>query len=99
MTSGLYIDITTLHHNETAQAEGIEGAMMCKDLHGYMYEDIFPLRETVFEGAAARVPFAYAEILTEEYEAEALSRTEFHEHRFDEGRQEWVLMEENGGED
>jgi hypothetical protein len=97
MTSGLYIDITTLHHNETAQAEGIEGAMMCKDLHKYMYEDIFPLRETVFEGAKARVPFAYAEVLTEEYEAEALSRTEFHEHRFDEGRREWVLMEKNGG--
>ena len=94
MTSGLYIDITTLHHNETAQAEGVEGAMMCKDLHNYMYEDIFPLRETVFEGVAARVPFAYAEVLTEEYGSEALSRTEFNEHRFDEKRQEWVWVKE-----
>lgn len=96
MTSGLYIDITTLHPNETAQAEGIEGAMMCKDLHNYMYDDIFPLRETIFEGAAARVPFAYADILTEEYEPESLSNTEFHEHRFDPVLQEWVLMAENG---
>lgn len=97
MTSGLYIDITTLHHNETAQAEGIEGAMMCKDLHNYMYDDIFPLRETTFEGAAARVPFAYADILTEEYEAESLSQTEFHEHKFDSVLQEWIPMPKDGG--
>jgi hypothetical protein len=97
MMSGLYIDITTLHHNETAQAEGIEDAMMCKDLHGYSYDDIFPLRETVFECAAARVPFAYAEVLAEEYHAEALSRAEFNGYKFDEGLQEWVLMPEMGG--
>jgi hypothetical protein len=96
MTSGLYIDITTLHHNATAQAEGIEDAMMCKDLHKYMYDDIFPLRETIFEGAAARVPFAYAEVLAEEYGDEALSRTEFHEHKFDEGLREWVLVPGGG---
>lgn len=89
-TSGLYIDITTLRHNETAQAEGIEGAMMCKDLHNYMYEDIFPLRETTFEGAAARVPFAYADILTEEYGSESLSNTEFHDHKFDPDVMEWL---------
>jgi len=96
MTSGLYIDITTLHHNATAQAEGIEDAMMCKDLHNYMYDDIFPLRETVFEGAAARVPFAYAEVLAEEYGDEALSRTVFHQHRWNDGLREWVLMPEAG---
>jgi hypothetical protein len=96
MTSGLYIDITTLHHNATAQAEGIEDAMMCKDLHNYMYDDIFPLRETVFEGAAARVPFAYADVLAEEYGDEALSRTEFHQHRWNDGLREWVLMPEAG---
>ena len=84
--------MTTLRNNETAQAEGIKGAMMCKDLHTYMYEDIFPLRETVFEGAAARIPFAYADVLTEEYGSESLSKTEFNQHKFDTVLQEWIRM-------
>lgn len=89
-SSGLYIDITTLRHNETAEAEGVQGAMMCKDLHKYMYEDIFPLRETTFEGAAAWIPFAYADVLTEEYGSESLSNTEYNGHTFDPELMEWV---------
>lgn len=42
--TGLFIDITTLRHNLTAQAEGHEGYMMCKDRHHYNFSDIFPLR-------------------------------------------------------
>jgi hypothetical protein len=92
MTSGLYVDMTTLHNNVTAQAEGMEGAMMCKDLHKYLYEDIFPLRETTFEGAAARIPWAYASVLAEEYGEEALSETEFNGYKFEPVVQEWVKM-------
>jgi phosphorylcholine metabolism protein LicD len=92
MTSGLYVDMTTLRNNVTAQAEGKEGAMMCKDLHNYMYEDIFPLRETTFEGAAARIPFAYADVLTEEYGSESLSRTDFNGYNFDPAVQEWIQV-------
>lgn len=97
-TSGLYIDITTLRNNETAQAEGIEGAMMCKDLHSYMYDQIFPLRETTFEGCAARIPFAYADVLTEEYGSESLSNTEYNDHQFDSELQEWIRMPKNDAE-
>lgn len=98
-SSGLYIDITTLRHNETAEAEGIQGAMMCKDLHRYMYEDIFPLRETTFEGAAAWIPFAYADVLTEEYGSESLSKTEFNDHTFDPNLQEWIKNSEKKEKD
>jgi hypothetical protein len=59
-------------------------------LHNYMYEDIFPLRETIFEGAAARIPFAYADVLTEEYGSESLSNTEYNDHKFDSVLQEWI---------
>lgn len=97
-SSGLYIDITTLRHNETAEAEGIEDAMMCKDLHSYMYEQIFPLRETTFEGAAARVPFAYADVLTEEYGSESLSKTEYHNHVFDPDAMEWLPVHKDENE-
>lgn len=97
-TSGLYVDMTTLRNNETAQAEGKEGAMMCKDLHNYMYDDIFPLRETTFEGAAARIPFAYADVLTEEYGSESLTQTEFNDHKFDPVLQEWIHMPAKDGE-
>lgn len=42
--TGLFIDITTLRPNLTAQEEGHEGYMMCKDRHHYNFTDIFPLR-------------------------------------------------------
>lgn len=90
--SGLFIDITTLRHNKTAEAEGISGAMMVKDTHHYMYDDIFPLRDSSFENLPVKVPFAYAELLREEYGAASLTRTEFEKHRFDEEKNEWIPM-------
>lgn len=90
--TGLFIDITTLRRNLTAEALGIEGAMMIKDRHHYMYDDIYPLRETEFEGAPAKVPFAYAELLVEEYGDKALTQTNFNNHRFDTEKQEWIPL-------
>lgn len=34
--TGMFIDITTVRKNETAEAEGIKGALMCKDKHHYL---------------------------------------------------------------
>jgi hypothetical protein len=88
---GLYIDITTLRRNRTAQETlGIDGAMMAKDGHSYAYDDVFPLRETTFEGMPARIPYAYAELLMEEYGEEALSHVEFEDHEYDLAREEWI---------
>lgn len=44
MDTGLFIDITTLRPNRTAQEQGHEGYMMVKDRHHYNFSDIFPLR-------------------------------------------------------
>jgi hypothetical protein len=43
------------------------------------YQDsyIFPLRDTFFEGAPAKIPFAYKELLESEYREKALYKTDY----------------------
>ncbi|KAK1043525.1 mannosyltransferase [Friedmanniomyces endolithicus] len=91
-STGVFIDITTLRRNSTAQALGFPDAMMVKDTHHYNYDDIFPLRHSIFEGYPVQIPYAYAELLMEEYGAKALSEVYFQNHRFDPGRGEWVAL-------
>ena len=72
--NGLYIDITGLSELEPKDRPGV---VSCKNYHSYKLKDIYPLRETTYEGVAAMVPFAYTEMLIEEYETKALSTTKF----------------------
>jgi phosphorylcholine metabolism protein LicD len=88
--SGLFIDITTLRRNRTAEAEGREGMMMCKDKHHYEQKDIFPLRESSFEGTPVKIPYAYAALLEEEYGKRALTNKNFENHYFDTEKMEWL---------
>lgn len=90
MTSGLFVDITTLRRNRTAEALGIDEPMMVKDKHHYRYEDIFPLQQSLLEGAPVHVPFAYDELLVEEYGSEVLTKTSFDGFTFDQRMGEWV---------
>lgn len=87
--TGLFIDITTLRRNATAEAEGDLGAMMCKDGHGYYEDDIFPLRASVFEGMPVKVPNAYASLLEEEYGRSSLTQVDFLGYHFDSASMEW----------
>lgn len=64
--SGLYIDIKPFRCLHKSNAD-VKGVKTCEDEHPSMYENIFPLRDTVFEGVAAKVPSAFADLLTEEY--------------------------------
>jgi hypothetical protein len=72
--NGLFIDITGLSetHPDTAP-----GTWVCKNYHRYKTDDLYPMRETVFEGTIAKVPYAYDKILVEEYKEKALVVTEF----------------------
>lgn len=90
ISTGLYVDITTLHRDQQGEASGVNGVLMCKDKHRYKHSDIFPLRQTTFEDVAAKVPFAFANVLVEEYGSLALTTTVFEGHRFDYGLREWV---------
>ena len=46
-------------------------------MHGYWTTDLYPLRETEFEGVPAWVPREYEEILVEEYGERSLTETEW----------------------
>jgi LicD family len=90
MESGLFIDITTLRPNRTAEALGQRGMMMCKDKHWFWEKSIYPLRDSVFENIPVKVPHAYTELLEEEYTPQSLTRTNFQGHTFDSEKMEWI---------
>ena len=78
--NSLFIDITGISETNPFDRPGV---WSCKNQHEYYMTEIWPLKETTFEGVTALVPFAYDTVLMEEYEAEALAGTE-HER--------WVLF-------
>ncbi|KAF4552677.1 LicD-like protein [Elsinoe fawcettii] len=90
MVSGLFIDITVLHRDTEAQSKGQAGAMYCKDNHTYTMDTIFPLRESVFEDTPALIPYAYTEILMEEYGTESLVNRNYENHYFDQEVMDWI---------
>lgn len=85
VSNGLFLDITGLTGNDPNHTDIIE----CKNEHRYNVSDIFPLRDSVFEGVPARVPYAYTQILADEYSSESLFQTQFHNHTFDAQRGHW----------
>lgn len=72
--NGLFIDITGL--SET-RPDTDPDVWSCKNYHRYKTTDLYPMRETMFEGVLAKVPYAYDKILIQEYEEKALVLTEF----------------------
>lgn len=103
--TGLYIDITTIHtapagssfvSAASAPPDTAPDRLYTKDQHGFLASQLFPLRSTTFEGIAVSIPYAYEELLLEEYGAEALTETWFKGYGFDEGRKEWVPAEPTG---
>jgi len=62
--NGLYVDITALTE---LNPETSPNVVSCKHFHNYRLQDIYPLRESVFEGTKAKIPFNYKTVLAEEY--------------------------------
>ncbi|CAG8980828.1 hypothetical protein HYALB_00003756 [Hymenoscyphus albidus] len=89
MTSGLFIDITAVRYDRDL------GLLECKDGHQYYKTEIFPLRDTFFEGTAAKIPFKYKQILEDEYTQNSLTDTIFEGHKFNEVTEEWVPINED----
>ncbi|KAF1961261.1 hypothetical protein CC80DRAFT_234233 [Byssothecium circinans] len=77
VSNGLFVDITGLSetHPDTNPGEWV-----CKNYHRYATSDLYPMRETMFEGVVAKVPYSYDKILVQEYEEKALVVTEFQGH-------------------
>ena len=72
--NGLYIDITGLSETHPDVQPGV---WSCKNYHRYKVKDLYPMRETLFEGVPALVPYAYDRVLMEEYEEKAWVVTQF----------------------
>lgn len=70
--NGLYIDITGLAETNPERQPGV---WSCKNYHHYRTRDIYPLRETEFEGVPALVPYGFDTILVQEYTPRALTKT------------------------
>jgi len=87
--NGLFIDISTVRPDEARRKEGIEGALMVKDKHLYLERDIFPLRDSYFEGIHVKIPFEYSRLLAEEYGQKALTTTVFEKHKFNDTSKIW----------
>lgn len=91
--TGLFIDITAVRLNHSVSPDEPQ-QLYCKDKHHYRADDIFPLRPSVFEGVPVQVPYAYQDLLAEEYGADALVNTHFYKqnHFFDQAAMEWRPM-------
>jgi hypothetical protein len=72
--NGLFIDITGLSETHPDTKPGV---WVCKNYHRYNTADLYPMRETMFEGVVAKVPYAYDKILVQEYKEKALVVTDF----------------------
>lgn len=87
VASGLFIDVTGLaerdpwggYYGSDGKGGGAEpGVWSCKNFHRYRTQDLYPMRETEFEGVrGAKVPYAFEKVLMEEYGGRALVATEW----------------------
>lgn len=89
-SSGLFIDITAVRADDENRAKGHPGALMCKDTHRYDENDIFPLRDSIYEGSHVKIPYQYAKLLSGEYGGHSLTNTKFAGHTFVEEAQLWI---------
>ncbi|KAK5952403.1 mannosyltransferase [Knufia fluminis] len=94
--NGLFIDVSTVRPDDERRKNGVEGALMSKDKHEYLELDIFPLRDSKFEGIHVKIPFEYARLLGNEYGSQALIATEFEHHRFNETTKVWEPVVQQG---
>ncbi|KAL2824889.1 LicD family-domain-containing protein [Aspergillus cavernicola] len=95
MQTGLYIDITALSRLDKEKPN----EWGCKNHHKYLINDIYPLRQTTFEGVAAKVPFRYEQVLTDEYNEKALTDTHYNHFTWDSQTEEWTPDEVFAAED
>ena len=89
-STGLFIDITTVHSVPSSESTD-SGEMYTKDTHLYTTSSLFPLREARFEGTRVFVPYAYEQLLVEEYGPRSLTETRFGDYQFNEDTKEWAL--------
>lgn len=73
-SNGMFIDITGLAERDPTKAPGI---WACKNNHRYKTTQLYPMRETEFEGVPATVPYSFDSVLVEEYGKKSLVTTKW----------------------
>ncbi|KAL8365141.1 hypothetical protein RB595_004112 [Gaeumannomyces hyphopodioides] len=90
ISNGMFVDITGLAEREPGKQPGI---WSCKNYHKYRTRDLYPMRESEFEGVPATVPYSFDRILTEEYGMKALVTTEWLGHKWEPEAKEWIKIQ------
>ena len=75
-------------HEPDPYADEIQ--LYVKDTHAYLSSQIYPLRTSHLEKVPIKVPYAYEEVLLEEYGAEALTESWYNGYAFETERGQWV---------
>lgn len=78
-SNGMFIDITALTEFTPDRSPGI---WSCKNYHRYRTRDLYPMRESEFEGVIATIPYNFDKILTEEYTSKSLVLTQWEGYVF-----------------
>ncbi|KAK9243978.1 LicD family-domain-containing protein [Lipomyces tetrasporus] len=87
MQSGLYIDITALAEVDPMRHPNV---ISCKNNHRYLVDDILPLRQTMFVGRHAYIPYEFEKILQKEYSQSALINGRYMGYIFSVTDQKWI---------
>ncbi|KAK2787397.1 hypothetical protein FQN53_005308 [Emmonsiellopsis sp. PD_33] len=85
--NGLYIDITGVSELNKEKEPGV---LQCKNFHKYKTSDLYPLRDSMYEGVPAKIPYRYHDILIKEYGHSALIVQDFEDHDWDISQKTWV---------
>ncbi|KAI9333444.1 LicD family-domain-containing protein [Obelidium mucronatum] len=73
VTTGYMMDITALSRIR----DDDDGTVYCKSPHGYKYEDLMPLHETLLEGVKVWRPHNVMKILRDEYQEKSMYQERF----------------------
>ena len=73
-SNGMFIDITALRERDPSRRPGM---WSCKNFHRYRTTELWPMRETEFEGVPALVPYGFWGILAAEYGGKAMEALEW----------------------
>ncbi|PGH10038.1 hypothetical protein GX51_00305 [Blastomyces parvus] len=87
MSNGLYIDITGVSELNPDTEPGV---LQCKNFHKYKTSDLYPLRDSMYEGVPAKIPYKYHEILLREYGKSAFVVMDFQDHNWMPELKLWV---------
>jgi hypothetical protein len=107
-STGLFIDVTTLHVQPRAENDVLDPdenddedqddrGLYTKDKHAYSSSQIFPLRTSTFEDIQISVPFGYESLLLDEYGPKAITERWYRGWRFEVDKGEWVRDEGDVG--